>query len=412
MPLEYLTLLLLTLGLIHIWWQAMNRVFSYVPDHGPKSLLHAGAFVIIVIVPVVALIVFREASDVREALTWRPRVWDAWVMFLFFAGTWMFALWRGTLWFFDRIIPRQSGRILSRNVVLPRVHHPPSPLPVFLRSLDTTWDLEVTEMDLQIPGLPVVFDGVRVCLFTDMQYESRWSQGRFFRDVVAAVEDIPCDVMVLGGDFVNRRQVIPAAARLHGRLRGKLATLAVMGNHDYWTNASLLSKELEALGVQMMHNRRWSMERAGRRLTFAGSDSPWEGRRTDWPHLLARETNETIIMLTHTPDNAPIAARHGASLVLSGHTHGGQVVLPMLGPLYVPCRRGHEYVAGAYDIGEDCVLAISRGVGISTSKILGGGRSLCPPEVLYITLRAEYAEVGAAEEAEAMGKRSSPVPSA
>jgi predicted MPP superfamily phosphohydrolase len=182
-----------------------------------------------------------------------------------------------------------------------------------------------------------------------------------------------------------------------------------MGNHDYWSSASQLRKECEAAGIPLMHNRRWSLDRAGRRLTFVGSDAPWDGRRTDWADLLAKETHETMIVITHTPDNAPIAARHGASLVLSGHTHGGQVHLPGLGPLYVPCRRGHEYVSGAYDIGEDCVLVISRGIGISSSKLLGGGRSLCPPEVVFLTLRAELSEVVVAEEDRHHVKRAVPV---
>jgi predicted MPP superfamily phosphohydrolase len=405
MPLEFITLLLLTLGMTHLWWQLMNRVFSYVRDSKAKPWLHAAAFVLLVPVPVMLLIIYRDAAHVHEAMTWLPRRMDSWILFLMIAGTWLLLLWRGSLWFLDRIIPRHSGRVISRSVSQPRLHHPPSPLPIILRPWDTTWDLEITELEIQVPGLPAVFDGMRVCLFSDMQYETLWGQGRYFREVVAAIQDIPCDVMVLGGDFVNRRQTIAASSRLHARLRGRLNTIAVMGNHDYWTNPVLLRRELESHGIQMLHNRRWSLERAGRRLTFAGSDAPWGGRRTDWEDLLARETNETVIVVTHTPDNAPIAARHGASLVLSGHTHGGQVLLPLLGPMYVPCRRGHEYLAGAYDIGEDCVLVVSRGVGISSSRILGGGRTLCPPEVIYITLRAEMAEIAIGEQEQAMASK-------
>ena len=94
------------------------------------------------------------------------------------------------------------------------------------------------------------------------------------------------------------------------------------------------------------------------------------------------------MLLSHTPDNAPAAAKFGANLVLSGHNHGGQMALPIFGPVVVPSRTGHAFTAGVFDLPPACVLNVSRGVGVTTTPF----RLLCPPEVTLLRLRAPAAE--------------------
>src|SRR5690606_4823740 len=101
-------------------------------------------------------------------------------------------------------------------------------------------------------------------------------------------------------------------------------------------------------------------------LIIAGSDYPWCRERAPWGSLLASHPGEAVVLLSHTPDNAAAAARHGANFILSGHNHGGQYCLPLLGAFVVPSRIGHRYLHGVYDVTSDCVLSVSRGLGAST----------------------------------------------
>jgi hypothetical protein len=95
-----------------------------------------------------------------------------------------------------------------------------------------------------------------------------------------------------------------------------------------------------------------------------------------------------VVLLSHTPDNAPAAASAGASLILSGHNHGGQICLPLFGPFVAPSRHGLAFTGGLYRVGADSLLNVSRGVGVSS----GGYRILCPPEITVLTLRAPRVE--------------------
>jgi predicted MPP superfamily phosphohydrolase len=246
------------------------------------------------------------------------------------------------------------------------------------------------ELEVAIPGLPAAFDGLSIAHVADVHFDPRNGWLDYYRSVAEVVNEWQADVVAFTGDFVNHRRFIGHSARYHGLIKGRLATLAVLGNHDYWTDAAALREACARAGIRLMHNNRWEIERHGRRLVFAGTDAPWGKTRSDLPNLLARGRTDAAILLSHTPDNAPRAAAAGASLVLSGHNHGGQYCLPVLGPVIVPSRTGHRYPDGVQDVGEGCVLVVSRGVGCSFER--RGGRTLARPQVLRLVLRAELVE--------------------
>ncbi|MBI5155486.1 metallophosphoesterase [Candidatus Poribacteria bacterium] len=407
----YLTFLLVMAALAHVWLQVFNRYLITIPDGPRKPVWFQAWFAASVVVPGGLLLVLHDAPAVRDALTWRIESAGSRALFAAFGALWLFGLWRGMAWAADRFFPRRSRWLISEQITIPAIPRPPSRLVRFLRPIETTFDLEVVERELIVPGLPAEFDGFVIAHVADVHYDPRFGRRAYYEHAARLVNAMDADVVAFSGDTITSERWIERSARYHGRMKGRLATLIVMGNHDHWTDADAVKRECRRNGIRPMHNRRWELERAGRRLVFAGTDVPWGGRRSDWRRLLAHGPQDALILLSHSPDNAPVAARHGANLILSGHNHGGQYCFPVIGPIVVPSRTGHRFNHGVFDVGEDCVLCVSRGVG--TSSLQGGGRTLSPPELIRLTLRAPvlHATVGAVQPVRrAVARRVSAVP--
>lgn len=380
---DIVTWLLVAGGIVHMLFQINNRVLSLLHD-GPVKIVAVAGSIAAGVAALVALVVFWNDPVVGQALNWRPADDSSRLLFAAFGLMWVFALWRLGVWTLDLAIPHRSRALLRSQVIVPAIDRPPQTESiVFLRPWETTFDLEVSEHDLAIPGLGAGFNGLTIGVFTDAHFQTRRQWGTYFREVAAVVRESPPDILVFAGDFVSESRFAAPSLRYHATMRGRLATLAVLGNHDYWTDAPLMRRMMRESGIRHLHGRRWSLEREGYRLSFVGSDEPWARGRVDWQRFLPPEPNEAVVVVTHTPDNAEAASRRGAALVLCGHTHGGQVCLPLVGPPRMPCRLGHRYVAGLYDLPGGGVLALSRGIGAGGVM---AGRILCRPEYMRLRL--------------------------
>lgn len=388
------TFLLVLVGLFHLWLQLYNRWLLLIRDGPRKVVWQQFAFLLVVLLPAVGLLVFWNAPVVESAMGWSPQGTAGRALFASFALLWILALWRFGLWLADRAMPPRSVHLVGEQTTIPTLPKPPGRLPRVLRKFETTYDLEIAEREIVVPALAPEFDGFTIAQVSDAHYDPRFGQEEFYDALVPVVQGLGAQVVLFTGDFVNHRRFVPRAVAWHAEMKGRLATLAVLGNHDYWTVPQRIEEECERHGIRLMANRRWTIERAGRKLLFAGTDYPWKRDRPQWEQLLDRDPGDAAIVISHTPDNAPDAARAGANLVLAGHTHGGQYCAPLIGPLVVPARTGHRFPAGVYDIGRDCVLHVARGIGASDNGTgRGGGRTLCPPEIVLLTLRAPYADV-------------------
>ncbi len=390
---EVVTLVLVGLGLAHLWLQLFNRRLLLLRDTPRKSTIANLAALLVIALPLVSLILVSESPPVADALSWTPGSPESRAVFLSFGFLWVFALWRFGSWFAGKVVPVRSARLVSEQIRVPRIAKPPGALPRILRPLETTCDLRERRLEIEVPSLAAEFDGLTIAVVSDLHYDPRHERLPWFRDVAAIVNGFDADVVAFTGDFVNRRTDIRDSVAFHATMKGRLATLAVLGNHDDWTNPRLVRSECRRHGLRLMHDRRWTIERRGRRLIFAGTDAPWGGRRSNWPRLLRKSPGDSLVLLSHTPDNTPAAVRHGANLVLSGHNHGGQACLPLVGAVVVPSLYGHRYLEGVIDAGPETVLVVSRGIGSSPGAFRTSGRVLCPPEAILLTLRAPAVEV-------------------
>jgi predicted MPP superfamily phosphohydrolase len=183
----------------------------------------------------------------------------------------------------------------------------------------------------------------------------------------------------------ERKLLTQLAAELADALRplvSQVQSIAVLGNHDYRMGAPVIREMLAELGIQELDNDVLTLQRGGDVFHFAGVDDPWNG----YPRLRRVTSllpeNGAAVLLAHEPDYADISAAVGRfDLQISGHSHGGQVVPPGLGPLVLP-YMGRKYPAGLYQVGK-MLQYTNRGLGMTAPYL----RLNCRPEITLFTFK-------------------------
>lgn len=234
--------------------------------------------------------------------------------------------------------------------------------------------LTVTYADLPVDQLPTPLAGLRIGLITDI-HRSRWVSHDDVAHAVAALMNERPDLIVLGGDYVTwgDRQYVRASAEALDPLAAPYGVFGILGNHD---DDHDMPSALGARGVQVLKDARTTIQVKGFALDLIGIRF-WTRRTSDIAPLL-RGASGTVILLAHDPRRFFEAAQLKIPLVLSGHTHGGQVVLPGIGAV---AAQKFPVVAG---IGrrDRTTMFVSRGVGTVYVPV----RVNCPPEVAVLTL--------------------------
>jgi predicted MPP superfamily phosphohydrolase len=156
---------------------------------------------------------------------------------------------------------------------------------------------------------------------------------------------------------------------------------AVLGNHDWFTNAKHVTAALTAEGIRVMANESVAIERDGARFWLAGVNDVISHTADLKKTLQPVPAGEPVVLLAHEPDFADYALRFSIDLQLSGHSHGGQIRFPLLPPLYLP-EMAKKYILGTYQIGP---MALYTNAGLGTVDV--PVRLNCPPEITLLTLR-------------------------
>lgn len=233
------------------------------------------------------------------------------------------------------------------------------------------------DRDLGVIGLPPALDGLRVGLITDVHHSAFVSADDVAR-AVSLVAGASPDLVVLGGDYVSfadRRFVGPVAELLAPLAFAPHGSFAVLGNHD---DDRDMAAALQTRGFTVLRDQRTVLSVGGERLDVAGIRF-WTRTAGDIARVL-RGTGGTTLLLAHDPRRLVEAAALDVQLVLSGHTHGGQAVLPGLGAI---AGRKFPVLAGTATR-ENTSIFVSRGVGTVYVPV----RLNCPPDVAVLTLRA------------------------
>lgn len=242
--------------------------------------------------------------------------------------------------------------------------------------------VEVCELTLTPARLPAGLDGLRITHLSDPHHDG---EPRSEAMMAVVRDEVACaapDLIAVTGDIVPDADRLEEAAAALGALRGECAVYAVLGNHDFWVDASQVQEALEQQGVRVLRNEGAQIVRDDDCLWLAGVDDYWSGLADLDAALRGRATEDFCVLLAHNPDAVMEASRRGVHLQLSGHTHGGQVAFPLVGPLVVPSDHGRRFVEGLHKV-DGTLLHVSRGQSVHMPIRLGS-----TPQVTLVTLRS------------------------
>jgi len=246
--------------------------------------------------------------------------------------------------------------------------------------------LVVHRETIEVPRWSTEHDALRVALLSDLHVGSpHWGIARI-RELVARTNGEKPDLVLLAGDYVIDNvplgtKVEPEAiAEVLGELRAPLGVVAVLGNHDWWNDGERIGRALRAHGIVVLENGVHTLTHASKPLSVVGLADAMTRTPRAKQTLDAVPAGASAIVLVHEPDTFPEVDERPA-ITVAGHTHGGQVALPLLGRLVVPSAYGQRYAAG-HVVEGGRHLFVTTGVGTSILPVRFG----VPPEIVILTL--------------------------
>jgi len=239
----------------------------------------------------------------------------------------------------------------------------------------------VTQATLKLRQWSSAFDGLTIAFLTDLHC-SPWTPPDFLAQVIAQTNQLKPDVILLGGDYVTQNtNYVPAVVEVLSALKAPSGVYFVLGNHDHRAAPELIRNALTKIGFVDVDNSGQWLTCGDARLRIAGVGD----LRRDHQDLRAALSDATeqdaVILLSHNPDYAMTLSDPRVRLVLSGHTHGGQIILPRIGPPVTNSMYGSRLLSGLIHFGT-FQLYVSRGIGTVGLPL----RYNCPPEITLLTL--------------------------
>ena len=253
----------------------------------------------------------------------------------------------------------------------------------YMTKIEPEW-LVVERQTIVLPQLSTDLDGFKMVQLSDLHLYPFVTLEQV-KNAVVKTRELEPDLVVLTGDYVleTADAIFDLAPEL-AKLNPRHGIFAILGNHDHWTNAAVVKQGLAASGIELLHNCGVLLSES--RLLLAGVDDLWSGEPDLAAALADWREDVPTILLAHEPDFADDFLGDGRiQLQLSGHSHGGQVRVPGVGPVVLP-RYGQKYHNGLYQVGQGQVYT-NRGIGLVKPAV----RLNCPPEITEFVLRAAFA---------------------
>jgi len=266
-------------------------------------------------------------------------------------------------------------------------------------------DLEVNEKDIVVPRLPDALNGLSIAHLSDLHFTGGLGR-EFFDFVVDQANELKPDIVAITGDVIDDAKCLPWIGSVLGRLRGTHGVFCVLGNHDQRIrDTSLLLGTFKDAGVTCLGGRCVEVRVRGRTVLLAGNELPWFRPAPDLSKCQddLQETRSARVLLSHSPDQIQWARAHDFDLMLAGHMHGGQIRIPVVGPIVGPSYYGVRYSSGLHYV-KPTLLHVSRGVsGVHPLRIH------CRPELTKLVLRPLAMEAST-EDLPAMDARTAGLP--
>jgi predicted MPP superfamily phosphohydrolase len=241
--------------------------------------------------------------------------------------------------------------------------------------------VRIDRQTLPLARLPKSFDGFQIAFLADIHH-GPFTSLDYVSAVVRTTLVLGPDLIVLGGDYsLKDRKYIRPCLDVLAALTAPYGVYGVLGNHDYWHGVADSRAGLKAAHVEELTNGGVWVRRGSDRFRLAGVDDLWTGRADVTAALGDATREDACLLVSHNPDLAEVLREPRVGLMLSGHTHGGQVVFPTGAP-FVPSRYGQKYLRGLVQAPETLVY-VSRGLGTSGLPVRIASR----PEINLITLK-------------------------
>jgi predicted MPP superfamily phosphohydrolase len=310
-----------------------------------------------------------------------------WAM-LYLAVCWISAaivvpswLWRHVLHRPPAVVRYHRRRNLMRRAPPPETAEQPHHFVVRVPG-NQSLSLDLTERAIDVPRLPQALDGLSLVHLSDLHFTGRIGK-HYFQEMVRLSNELQPDIVVLTGDLVDRVRCIDWIPDTLGRLTARHGVYCILGNHDVRTDPGRLIDVLEQSGLCYLGGRYVRIEIRGVPVVLAGNELPWLTPAADIERCLPPcKGGPFRIVLAHSPDQLDWAQTHDADLLLVGHMHGGQIRLPLIGPIMAPSRLGVKYASGVFHA-PPTIMHVTRG--ISGELPL---RFNCAPEIAHLVLHA------------------------
>jgi uncharacterized protein len=244
--------------------------------------------------------------------------------------------------------------------------------------------VEISRVDVKIENLPAEFNGLTMAQMSDIHH-GLYTGLDFIHRCVELVNSLSPDLIALTGDFTfaGSNYIEPCCEALKG-LKARIGVYSVLGNHDYYAGAGRVARALRNAGFDLLIDAKDGIEHRGSKLWLIGVDDFYYGTTDIYRLMRGLLQSEPKIVLSHNPDfieEFAVAEKH-IDLMISGHTHGGQIRFPLIGAPQISSGYGQRYAIGMNRKNKMQVYT-TRGIG----TILLPARFNCPPEIVLYTLR-------------------------
>lgn len=287
-----------------------------------------------------------------------------------------------------------SHDAITRRRVLKSVLYGAAGMALYAGEIERHW-IDIVHHDIRIAGLPHAFDGLTIAQLSDIHLDE-YTEPFLLREAIDHINHMQPDVVLLTGDYVSaevfsKKYTTRAAWQCASLLSAIKCPqkFAILGNHDIMAGAHEVVEAITSHDIPVLRNAAVPLERDGKRIWLAGIDDPVLGQpdpERAIPVSIRNTPHEPVILMCHAPDFVDKFVDHPLSrsiaLVLSGHTHGGQVRIPLLGALHLPFL-GRKYVEGWFGLGS-MQLYVNRGIGAVGLPF----RFNCRPEITRFRLHS------------------------
>ena len=243
------------------------------------------------------------------------------------------------------------------------------------------FSFQINLYKIPVPNLPEKFNKFRIVHLTDLHYGFQMSES-VIRLIIQKVNKLSKNIIVCTGDYIHKKNCIPHIDRVWpilSQLKAKDGVYTVLGNHDHWGSYKRSIFWLKKSGQNIRHMAK-PIEKNGQRIWIGGSGDLWEDELGIDIAFQNVPEGECKILLAHNPDTADQNFLTRIDLMISGHTHGGQVKIPWIGTPHLPVVN--KKYSNGFIKAEKCHIFISRGIGWTLMPI----RINCPPEIAILEL--------------------------